>query len=224
MKDDKYMPILSGYTKSIFQDFESYLRTEVDLVEDDIRLVLDEYNSSLISYILSPGTYTFKHISEALLRFLQSEYKGYHNAIDIEFDDITMKTKFTVRPGIIAIRFDEKSFFSTILGFNHGWVYKHYKKYTSQETVNLSITKKIHLKCDVTDGSLVNGLRQPILYSFVLDKKVASKFFATLKLFIIEKVNKNVLPTISFYLEDDIHKEADFNGETLTFTIQMIKI
>ena len=31
-------------------------------------------------------------------------------------------------------------------------------------------TKKIHLKCDVFNGSVVNGLRQPHLYSFVLDE------------------------------------------------------
>ena len=40
------MSILSGYPSSVFQDFESYLRTEIDLVGDDIRLVLDKYNSS----------------------------------------------------------------------------------------------------------------------------------------------------------------------------------
>ena len=32
-----------------------------------------------------------------------------------------MKTVIFVRSGIIAIRFDEESFFSIILGFNHGW-------------------------------------------------------------------------------------------------------
>ena len=42
MKDDKYMLILSMYVDSVFQDFESFLRTEIDLVEDDTRLVLDE--------------------------------------------------------------------------------------------------------------------------------------------------------------------------------------
>ena len=36
MKDDKYLHILSDYSNSIFQDFESFLRTEADLVEDDI--------------------------------------------------------------------------------------------------------------------------------------------------------------------------------------------
>ena len=49
----------------------------------------------------------------------------------IEFYDITMKTKLVVKPGIIAIRFDEKSFFSTILGFNPGWDYKHYNEHIS---------------------------------------------------------------------------------------------
>ena len=37
MKDDKYMFILSGYSSSILQDTESFLRTKVDLVEDDIK-------------------------------------------------------------------------------------------------------------------------------------------------------------------------------------------
>ena len=44
-----------------------------------------------------------------------------------------MKTKLVVRSGIIAIRFDENSFFSTILGFTPGWDYKHYKQYLSQK-------------------------------------------------------------------------------------------
>ena len=35
MKNDKYMLILAMYVGSIFQDFESFLRREIDLVEDD---------------------------------------------------------------------------------------------------------------------------------------------------------------------------------------------
>ena len=117
MKDDKYMDNLGFYVSSVFQEFESYLRREVDLVEDDIKLVLDEYKSSFIAYEFEPGIYTFKYNSEALLKILPPEYGGYHNANDIEYDDIAMKTKLDVRAGIIAIRFDEQSFFSTILGF-----------------------------------------------------------------------------------------------------------
>ena len=224
MKDERYMFILNSYINSVFQDFESYLRTEVDLVEDDIKLVLDEYNSSFITYELQPGIYTFEDISEALYNIIQSEYPDPADVIDVEYDDITMKTKLVVGYGLIAIRFYEKSFFSTILGFTSGWDYKSYNKYTSQKIVNLSNTNKIHLKCDAIDGSVVNGLRQPILYSFVLDKKPGYKVFSEPETIHYKKINKSVLNTITFYLEDENNKEVNFNGETLTFTLQMIKI
>ena len=110
MKDEQYMKILAMYIDSVFQDFESYLRTEVDLVEDDIRLVFDEYKSSFITYELQPGIYTFKDISQALFNILQSEYPGHGNVIDIEYDDLSMKTIMVVKSGIIAIRFDENRF------------------------------------------------------------------------------------------------------------------
>ena len=224
MNDDGYMDILARYTSSVFQDFESFLRTEVDLVEDDIKLVLDEYNSSFITYELDPGIYSFKDISEALFSILQSDCPGDCNVIVIEYDDINMKTKLVVQSGILAVRFDEKSFFSTILGFTPGWDYKHYNKYISQKIVNLSNTNKIHLKCDVIDGSVVNGLRQSILYSFVLDKKPGYKVFSEPETIHYKKINKSVLNTITFYLEDENNEEVDFNHETLTFTLQMIKI
>ena len=178
MKDIGYMNILAGYNSSVFQDFESYLRTEVDLVEDDIKLVLAEYNSSFITYKLEPGTYTSKDISEIFFNNIQAEYPGASNAIDIEFDDITRKIKLVVNSGIIALRFGDKSFFSNVLGFTSGWDYKHYNKYISQKIVNLSSTKKIHLKADVIDGSVVAGVRRPILYSFVLKNPSGYKVFS----------------------------------------------
>ena len=224
MNDEQYMNILAIYTSSVFQDFESFLRTQIDLVEDDIKLVLDEYNSNFITYELAPGIYTYRDITEALYYILQSEYPQSGSEILIRLDDITRKTKLVVRHGIIAIRFDEKSFFSTILGFTPGWDYKHYNQYLSQKILNLSNTNKIHLKCDAIDGSVVNGIRQPILYSFVLDKPAGYKNFCEPETIHYKKINKSVLNTITFYLEDDNNREVNLNGKTLTCTLQMIKI
>ena len=224
MKDEQYMNILAIYTSSVFQDFESFLRTQIDLIEDDVKLVLDEYNSSFITYELEPGIYSYRVISEALFNFFKLEYPSSDSEILIKLDEITRKNKLVVNSGIIAIRFDEKSFFSTILGFTAGWDYKHYNQYLSQNIVNLGITKKIHLKCDAIDGSVVNGVRQPILHSFVLDKPCGYKVFCETETIHYKKINKSVLNTMTFYLEDDNNKLVDFNGETLTFTLKMIKI
>ena len=50
IEDKQYMNILSYYTSCVLHDFESFLRTQIDLVEDDIKLVLDEHYSSFITY------------------------------------------------------------------------------------------------------------------------------------------------------------------------------
>ena len=130
-----------------------------------------------------------------------------------------------------TLRFDEESFFHTLLGFEPYWDYKPYNSnhvgipivYISDKIIYLSTTNKIHLKCNTIDGSVVHGLRQAILYSFVLDKKPGYKVFCEPETNHY-KINKSVLNTITFYLEDDNNNEVDFNGETLTFTLQMIKI
>ena len=142
MNDEQYMNILAIYTSSVFQDFESLLRTQIDLIEPDVKLVFDEYNSSFITYELETGIYSYREISEALFYILQPDFPQSDSEILIRLDDITKKTKLVVNSGIIAIRFDEKSFFSTILGFTAGWDYKHYNQYLSQNIVNLSSTNK----------------------------------------------------------------------------------
>ena len=121
------------------------------------------------------------------------------------------------------MRFDEKSFFNTILGFNPHWDDKHYNEYISQKIVDFSSTNKIHLKCDVIDGSVINGLRQPITFSFVLDEPSGFKVFCERETIQYKQINKSVLNTMSFYSEDENNKEVNFNGETLTFTLQMIE-
>ena len=90
--------------------------------------------------------------------------------------------------------------------------------------MNLNTINKIHLKCDCIDDSIQDGVRQPILFSFVLDKPSGYKIFCEPKTTHYKRINKSVLNTITFYIEDDDHKEVIFDGETLTFTLQMIKI
>ena len=80
------------------------------------------------------------------------------------------------------------------------------------------------MKCDVNDGSVVNGSRQPILYSFVLDKKPGCKVFSEPETIHYKKISKSFLTTITFYLEDDNNEEVKFNQETLIFTVHMINI
>ena len=71
-----------------------------------------------------------------------------------------------------TLRFDKQSFFHTLLVFSPYWDYKTNNSchvlipgvYPSDRIIlNLNTINKIHLKSDCIDGSIQNGVRQPIL-------------------------------------------------------------
>ena len=160
----------------------------------------------------------------------------HEGTLQFEYDDLNKKVKLILTrfgEAFGTLRFDKKSFFHTILSFAPYGDYKPANAihadtpgvYTSDKIIlNLNTINKIHLKCDIIDGSIQDGVRQPILFSFILDKPNGYKIFCQPETIHYKKINKSVLNTITFYLEDVNNEEVNFNGETLTFTSQMIKI
>ena len=150
-------------------------------------------------------------------------------------DDLGMKTELILNLSggtFGTLRFDEKSFFNTLLGFTPYWDYKPNNaihtdspgEYTSDKVLNLSTKDEIHLKCDCITGSVINGVRQPVLYRFNLNNSPGFKLFCEPETIHYRKVNKFVLNSIAFYLDNVSHEEVNYIGDTVTFTLQLIKI
>ena len=126
------------------------------------------------------------------------------------------------------------SFFYTILGITQsnsvvlvafeGFVQLIPKTYKSEEPIIITGVDKTQLKCDCINGSVVNGVREPTLYSFALDQPPCHKIHIELQTKLFEKINRPILSHITFCLEDDYHKPGDFNEETISFTCQLIEI
>ena len=146
-------------------------------------MFLKQCNSNFVTYEISLMIYTIKVFSEAV--YTRGDYEG---TLQTENDDFCMKTKLILNRfggNFGTIRFDEKSFFNTSLGFTPYWDCKPTNAfhadspdvYTSEEFLNLSTIGKIHLKFDCINDSILDGCRQPILYSFVLDNQARYSFF-----------------------------------------------
>ena len=93
--------------------------------------------------------------------------------------------------------------------------------FTSGKPINLTETDKIHSKCDCIDGSNVNGIRQPVLYSFALDEPPGHKIFR-------KPSNKhyiliNLIIVRQKFIWRMIKKTVNLNRETITFTLQLMK-
>ena len=153
-----------GYARSPSPDFVICLRIRVGLDENDIHLFLKQHNSNFITYESDPGVYTIKDLQKAV--HLLGDHEG---TLKKEYDDVSMKTKlFETRFGSFfrTLRFDEKSFyyfimFYTILGFTpkptNAILADDQGVYTKEKVLNLGTIDKIHLKCDVIDGSVQIG-------------------------------------------------------------------
>ena len=96
--------------------------------------------------------------------------------------------------------------------------------YRSDRPINITGIDKVHLKCDCIQGSIVNGIREPILNSFALSSPPGLKIYKEPRVKRFKKINKSILSHITFYIEDDDHKPVDFNNDTVSFTCQLIKI
>ena len=146
-------------------------------------------------------------------------------------DDIRLKSNLKTNQTLI---FTEKSFFYTMLGFTRSRSYplddidEFYQliagSYKSDKPINITGIDKIHLKCDCIQGSIVNGIREPILYSFALSSPPGHKIYKEPRVKLFKKISKSVLSHINFYFEDNDHKPVDFNGETISFTCHLNKI
>ena len=79
------------------------------------------------------------------------------------------------------------------------------------------------MKCDIIDGRVVNGLRQPIIISFVSDKPSGYKVLCQTETVHNKHLHKPACITLTFYLQDHDHNEVNFNGGMLTFTLYPIK-
>ena len=177
-------------------------------------------------YSLNPGIYEVVDLNKTLKYILPDNLK-----IGVIIDVVRLKSSSETNQTLI---FTNKSFFYTILGFTQSHSYRvddidrsyHMTSgsYKSDRPININGIDKIHLKCDCIQGCLVNGIREPILYSFALSSPPGHKIYKEPIVKLFKKVNESVLSHVTFYLEDDDQKPVDFNGETVSFTCQLIKI
>ena len=195
---------------------------------DEIMDILDlKYiPTKRMGYSIEPNIYNVVDLNKTLKNILPDNVK-----INISIDERKYKTDLKINQTLI---FTNKSFFYTILGFTQshqgplndieGFYQILPGSYKSDKPINITGIDKVHLKCDCIDGSIMNGIREPILYSFSLDQPPGHKIYKEPKVKLFKKINKSILSHITFYLEDDDYKSVDFNNETISFACQLIKI
>ena len=225
--DNRKKEILGELKNIKYNDLKD-LVYRMRLSYDEIMDILDlKYiPTKSTGYSLNPGMYEVIDLNNTLNYILPDNVK-----VSVTIDDTNLKSNLKTNHTLI---FTEKSFVYTILGFTQSQSYPldaidgFYQLisglYKSNKPINITGIDKIHLKCDCIQGSIVNVVREPILYSFALDQPPGHKIYKQPRVKLFKKLNKSVLSHITFYFEDDDYKAVDFHNETISFTCQLIKI
>ena len=167
-------------------------RMELTYNENIDIIDLEYIPTKRIGYSLIPGIYEVVDLNNTLKHILPNIVK-----ISVTIDDIRLKSNLKINKILL---FTEKPFFCTILSFTQsrsyplddiegfyqliaGW-------YKSDRPNNITGNDKIHLKCDCIQGSIVNGIREPILLSFALSSLPGHKIYKEPRVKLFKKVKK----------------------------------
>ena len=165
-----------------------------ELTYDEIIAVLDlkHIPTKRLGYSLNPGIYEITDINKLLEHILPDGVK-----VTITKDDIRLKSKLKNNQTLI---FTKKSSLINFLGFAQSHSYPlndidgfHQLiagSYKSYQPVPINGIDKMQLRCDCVNGSIVNGIREPIFYSFALDKPLGRKVFKKLRIKLFNKIKK----------------------------------
>ena len=164
---------------------------------------------------LNPGIYEVFDLNNILRHILPDNVK-----VSVTIDDVRLKSNLKTNQTLI---FTNQSFFYTILGFNRshssplddieGFYQLIAGSYKRDRPINITGIDENHLKCDCIQGSVVNGIREPILFSFALSSPPGHKIYKEPRVKLFKKINKSILSHITFYFEEDDYKSVDLNNE-----------
>ena len=130
-------------------------------------------------YSLKPDIYEISDINNTLKNILPDNVK-----ISVTIDEKKHTSNLKINQTLI---FTYKNFFYTILGFTQSHSYHlddidgSYQltagSYKVDKPINITWIDKVQLKRDCIDGRIMNGTRQPLLYSFGLDQPTGHKIY-----------------------------------------------
>ena len=188
--DNQKYEIIEELKNAKYNDLED-LVYRMRLSYEEIMGILDlnYIPTKRTGYSLNPGIYEVNDLNNTLKHILPDAVK-----VNITIDDIRLKSNLKTNQ---TLKFTEKSFFYTILGFTQSRSYPlddidgFYQliagSYKSDKPINITGIDKIHLKCDCIQGSIVNGIREPILYSFALSSPPGHKLYKEPRIKILKK-------------------------------------
>ena len=114
-----------------------------------------------------------------------------------------------------------KNSLSTVLGFESK-TYDHRKEpWISEKIVNILSVNSILIHCDMISGSMVDGVKSPVIYNYSPNVMPGSKIVGDPVKPIYLPVSKDVINELNIWVTDQENRLLDLQGEKIVLTFHM---
>ena len=186
----------------------------------------DDGNTWKVLHI-ETGSYEIELLNDEIQRLMRvsGDWDFANNAyyISVSANTSTLKSIIDITHANYKIDFTIDSSIRSILGFNSSLLSQGHN--ISDSIVNILDFSSIFVNCDCINGSYVNGISAPVIYSFGPKVSPGYRIVESPVNLVYLPINRKTLSEFSIWITDHAGRYIDFRGETITcrFHIRNLK-
>ena len=223
--------VMSSNDSNIKQDIYPPIQLDKNAAHELSLLNLDMYNSmpnidehnNLFIYKVDDEKFTIEFPTgayeiESINAFLKRRIT--EDLFDITANHTTLKCIITIKRPNVSIIFNHKRSLRLLLGFNKE-VLREVGEYEGNAMVDILPVNSILVNCDLIEGSYLQGIPTPVLYSFFPDAPPGYKINERSNTPIYLPVTLPSINSIHVWLTDQDRKPLNLRGERITLRLQL---
>ena len=183
-------------------------------IDDSNNAIKVSINKKYEEIVIPVGCYEIKAINVALQREIERR-GGKKDAVTLTPNFNTFHCEMGLKYGT-KVDFRGDNSLRSVLGFDA----KIYEKAEteSEHTVNIMRVNSILVHCNLIGSSYINGMLQPVIYSFFPNALPGEKIQERPSTLIYLPVTLDIIPQMTSWVTDQNSKALNLRGEKLTLT------
>lgn len=212
-----YPPIIlepNGYHELAMVSLDMY--HSIPNIDNNNCLFYYEYKSEEFIITIPVGSYEIdainNYIQKKLIEF------GHENIFEIHANANTLKCILTIIDADVKINFEKENTMRDMLGFNYN-IYSGVGEHEGTNIVNIVSVNSILVNCSIIEGSFLNSVQKPILYSFFPNVPPGYKIVEKPNSVVYLPVTMPAVNAIAVWLTDQNGNLLNIRDETVTISL-----
>jgi len=168
---------------------------------------------------LPRGCYELDEINSGVAKLMNWTEKTAK--VVIGKNKITLRASLLIKETGWSVTFPKENSLGSVLGFDsREYVYRK-QPYISEKIVNILSVNSILVHCDMISGSMVDGVKSPVIFNYSPNVVPGSKIVGDPVKPIYLPVSKDVINELNIWVSDQDNRLLDLQGEKIVLTFHM---